>query len=160
MRFILIKPTDCREQDIRAFHDLVLKGKQVNPKGLEERIRNAHLLAFCYDGETPVATMGLKNPGKKYKEKIFGKAGISKDNEKYIFEIGWEFTDESHRRKGISQTMMKMLLDASGNTPIFATAIAPQCPVRTMLINNGFEPVGQTYRNTNDGHLLQILCLH
>jgi len=89
-----LPPADCSKDKFDSFLKLVEKGEEVISSKLEDRIKNAKLLAFCHDGEQLVGVGAIKNPAKTYKEKTFKKAGHQGEEGKFKYELGYIFVEK------------------------------------------------------------------
>ena len=150
------EPSECSKEEIENFYQLVLKGGQVEVSGLGNRIKRAKLLAFHYEENTLVGIAALKQSNQTYKKKVFRKAGVSEDSDKYNLEVGWAFTMCEYRGKGICSSLVQKIVDASGSANIFATTTTDNLQMQRILTKNGFEKVGERYRGRTNEYCLQL----
>ena len=116
MSFDLIekRPADCTDSELRAFCDLVKLGDEVDPHGLEGRVRSAWLLAFgSVDGRL-AAVAGIKRPNENYRAGVFQKSGSKLAPKDFPVELGWLMVDEQFRRKGYGRRVTDGLLGSLG----------------------------------------------
>jgi predicted GNAT family N-acyltransferase len=144
------EPVECSENEIREFHELVIKGEKVNPVGLLNRIKNCELLAFCYFEDELVGVSSIKKPNVNYVEDIIYKTRIDRNPAELKFEIGYSVTEPKVRQNGISRELKKYLLEKmkSRNGIIFSTTAIKSS--QNFLEENGFEKKGNAYDGEND----------
>ena len=82
-------PSECTDEQIGAFCDLVRKGDEVVSEGLEGRVRRAWLLAFGSADGSLVAVAGIKRPDPGYRAKVFDKSGTKLNPRDFVVELGW-----------------------------------------------------------------------
>ena len=148
--FYAKQPQQCNNIELKTFYDLVVKGGKVLIDGLEDRILNCELLAFCEDHDTIIGVSAIKKPSKNYREGIIVKAKISRKWSELIFEIGYSFTEPECRRKGISSTLKSLLLNemTARQGILFSTTAIESS--QKFLIDNGFKNLGEPYDGDND----------
>lgn len=148
--------SNCNKQEIENFHQLVLNGGQVEVSGLRNRIRRAKLLAFHYEKNTLVAITALKRPNETYKKDVFRKAGVSEESDKYNLEVGWAFTVEEYRGKGICSGLVQKIVNKSKSEAIFATTKKHNLQMHRILKKNGFQKIGKPFRGRTNGYYLEL----
>lgn len=141
-------PDKCDQQQLKVFYDIVVEGGQVMVSGLEDRIKAADILSFCENENEIVGVASIKKPNKSYKKDIFRKANVEKLADNYTFEIGYAVTKEAHRRKGISEQLIKTLIGNSTSKSFFATT--KNVCMRKLLEKIGFAQLGDNYKNDKD----------
>jgi len=148
------KPCDCSMIQLHHFYLLLRKGNKVSPVDLPLKILNTAFLAFCYNGKKLVGISAIKRPGPSYLEEVYKKAGIITDINKPFLEIGYSFTRESVRKKGISSTLKRMLLKkiSDHHGIIFSTTATPSS--QRFLVANGFQAKGSPYQGNFDNHII------
>jgi hypothetical protein len=152
-KYYFKKPLESTDFEIEKFHELVLKGGKVKEQGLKVRISNCELLAFCSVNDVIIAVSAIKRPVKSYVKKINVKAELNKDYKELKFEIGYSFTEENFRRKGINGDLKLLLLNSIKNVIgiIFSTTAIPNS--QKFLENNGFVNIGIPYDGKNDRNI-------
>lgn len=148
--FYTKQPQQCTNKELKIFYNLVVKGGKVRIDGLEYRIFNGELLAFCKDGDTIVGVSAIKKPSKLYREVVVAKTKITRKWSELTFEIGYSYTEIDYRCKGISSELKRRLLAemATRKGIVFSTsAIASS---QRFLNENGFKHVGEPYNGEND----------
>lgn len=148
MNYKLLPPDKCDQDKLKVFHDIVVEGGQVMTEGLEDRIKGADFIAFCESENEVVGVASIKNPDSGYKKDTFRKANVEKLADNYAFEIGYAVTKETHRRKGISEQLIKSLMDNSTSKSFYATT--KNDGMRKLLEKIGFEKLGDNYTNNKN----------
>ncbi len=120
---------------------------------LENRIKGADFLSFCESENELVGVASIKNPDNAYKKDTFRKANVEELSDNYNFEIGYAVTKESHRRKGISEQLIKSLIKNSNSKSFYATTKNDGMPRLLEII--GFAKLGDNYLN-NDNETLTL----
>ena len=138
-------PSRCNDKELQNFHCLVLEGEQVQAAGLKDGIRKAVLLAFYYEEDTLVGIAALKRPHQAHKEEVIRKAGVFEKRDEFDLELGWAFTLEKYRGKGICSCLVRKLLEAHGSKNLFATTRKDNVQMQKILKQNGFRRVGKSY---------------
>lgn len=154
------KPSECSEEEIENFYQLVIEGDQVDIYGLRDRIKRAALLAFHYEGSTLAGIVAVKRPYEVYKEKVFQKAGVSQKTNEYNLEMGWAFTISEYREKNICSGLTRKLVSEFKSQNIFATVRTDNLATQKILARNGFEKIGEPYPGRQNKHKVQLLALH
>jgi RimJ/RimL family protein N-acetyltransferase len=150
MNFIVRHPVDCTPGELAQFHALVIKGGQVSEEGLYDRIEGAHSLGFCYDGPKLVGVAALKRPAEEHKQEVFNRASVA-NPEDFTIEIGWAFTEVSHRRRGIATCLFTLLLCQTAGQ-VYATTRTNNEICKRILGRCGFNVSGEPF----DGCTSQI----
>jgi hypothetical protein len=152
--FEIKRPYDCSMTQLHHFYLLLRQGNKVSPVDLPLKIFNAAFLGFCYNGKKLVGISAVKRPCPSYLEEVYKKAGIIAGIEKPFLEIGYSFTRESVRQKGISSTLKRMLLKkiSDHHGIIFSTTATPSS--QRFLVANGFRAKGNPYQGNFDNHII------
>lgn len=148
----ILKPSECSLEEIQAFHDLVLKGRQVNPDTLMDTIKNCALLGFIYNEDSIISIASIKNPNDGYKRKIFRSAKVEELANEITYEVGHAYTVPEHRKKGHHFALLNALIEHLPNERFYATTKNQEVP--SLLLKAGFEQVGSPYKNKNGETLL------
>ncbi|MCS4238295.1 putative GNAT family N-acyltransferase [Myroides gitamensis] len=151
---LLVKePINCSKEELELFYNKVVKGGKVELVGLQERIKNCELLGFCYYNKELIGISAIKIPNNSYKLRIIEKSKINRIADELTFEIGYSFTEEEHRRKGLSKRIKFNLLEhlKSRKGIVFSTTAIGSS--QNFLIENGFKNYGKSYDGTNDKNL-------
>lgn len=147
-------PNECSEQELNNFYIEVKKGGKVKLQGIQNRIKNCELLAFCYIENKLVGVSSIKKPNSNYVDKIIRKSKIERKVEDLNFEIGYSFTGIEFRRNGISQKLKEELLKKmeSRKGIIFSTTAIKSS--QNFLEQNGFKKYGYPYDGENDKEII------
>src|SRR5262245_38790947 len=107
----IFTPSDCTEQALADFEELVVEGGAVSPQGLTERIRDASrlLLLRASDGQL-VGVGALKHSRPSYRQKVFTDAQATVVADEYPVELGWIVVAKSHQGRRLSTRMVGELL--------------------------------------------------
>ena len=148
--FVVKAPSNCTRDEIKDFTTLAIKGGEVIRNGLEERIDRAHLLGFCYDGETLIGIAALKKPNEGYRDDVFAKAASPCNAESFDKEIGWAFTDDRYRGQGVCSTLLHDLMKDFAHRNVFATSRSTNKGIHRILGRLGFVQSGNAYPGRNE----------
>jgi len=152
--FEIKRPTDCSITQLHHFYMMVRKGNKVSPIDLPLKIFSAEFLAFCYSGKKLVGISAIKRPSVAYLEEVHKKAGITTGIDQHFIEVGYSFTRESVRKKGISSTLKRMLFKKiSFHQGIIFSTTATASSQR-FLMANGFKPKGFPYQGNFDNNII------
>lgn len=148
--YYIKKPKDCNESEIDKFYELVIKGRKVPKERLRDRIVNCNLLGFCSVGNQIIAISSIKQPQKSYVKKVILNAQLKRHWQDLKFEIGYSFTEENYRRKGINAKIKKLLLEKMKDVGgiIFSTTAIQSS--QNFLSEHGFLNIGLPYDGKND----------
>ena len=154
--FEIKKPAECSIAEIHHFYLKLRKGNKVSPVNLHEKIFAAEYLGFCYQGGILIGISGIKKPTISYLEIVYKKAGIIRNNEETTLEIGYSFTEEGFRQRGISTKLRTMLLRKINQHKgiIFSTTATPSS--QRFLKANGFNPCGFPYQGMFDDNIVYL----
>ncbi len=153
-RYIIKKPDSCLDNEIKMFHELVLRGSKVKSKGLSGRILNCKFLAFCYDSNNEIiAISSIKRPLRSYVEKVIKKANLNRSPENLQYELGYSFTVLEHRKKGVNGTLKSHLLDAINDEDCLIFSTTAINSSQTFLKNHGFVCHGNPFDGENDNNI-------
>lgn len=145
------KPSECTEEELKSFEDLVLSGEQVDPNGLQNRIKNCSLLGFYYsDDKELIGISAIKEKEKASVERIKSKAKIT-DKEIPTIELGYSVTKIEFRGNGINKELNDALLKDVQDKKIYATT--DNDTMRKYLISKGFRKKGESFQGTYNENL-------
>ncbi|MFW0717528.1 hypothetical protein [Pedobacter sp. N23S346] len=121
---------------------------------LFQKIYNCEFLGFCYLGKRLVGISAIKRPSRFYVKQIQLKAGIERNANDFIFEVGYSFTEADVRRVGISSTLKGMLQDKimHYHGMIFSTTATPSS--QRYLKSKGFSACGSPYQGNFDSNII------
>ncbi|WP_299180150.1 hypothetical protein [uncultured Aquimarina sp.] len=147
MNITILTPEKCTKLEIELFYECVLKGKQVNKNGLKNRIIQSELLGFCYVKNKLVSVSSIKNPNNNYKKRIFEKAMMPELAKEHPYELGYAYTIDEFRGKGLNFNINKKLLSALEDSAVYATSHNKK--MIESLLKLGFNPIGKVYNGDN-----------
>jgi len=148
-------PLECSNSDLATFESLVRKGDEVDPVGLQQRIRAAaHVALISTDAGQVIGIAALKRRAAEYRQKIFTRAGTGLAPTEGELELGWIFIEEEYRRKGLSRMLVEALLNAAGNLDVYATTREENIAMRRTLASFRFDPTGEPYASKNGDYAL------
>lgn len=142
----LAVPSACSAAELADFARLVRQGFRGSDDTLEARIRGARCLAFHRADDGALAGIaGLKAPGLRYREEVFGKAGVRVDPAGHELELGWAYVVPAHRGRGVGSGLCRRLLARVPGAGVFATTRPDNLPMIRILRALGFERFGRPY---------------
>ncbi|WP_406826527.1 hypothetical protein [Pedobacter sp. KACC 23697] len=152
--FEIKRPCDCTMIQLHHFYLLLRKGNKVSPVDLPLKIFNAAFLAFCYHDKKPVGISAIKRPTLAYLQQVYHKAGIITAIDQPFLEIGYSFTQESVRKKGISSTLKRLLLKKISDHHGMLFATTATASSQRFLKANGFQAKGNPYQGIFDHNII------
>lgn len=156
MEPIIKSPEECTNKELQQFVDLVCKGGEVESNGLRARVENAYKLIFIYLEEDCIAVGALKRPNNAYKARVFEKAGVPGYEDKHSFEIGYLYTIEAFRGKGLAGKIMSSIDLISSGDLCFATTREDNAAMHYLFNKFGYNRLGNFYKSNRGGHLLGL----
>lgn len=147
------KPSECTIFEIDNFYKLVLKGGKVKKEGLKERILNCELLAFYMINGIIIAISAIKKPTETYTKDVIQKAKLKRDYKDLKFEIGYSFTEENYRKKGLSSELKSLLLDSIKNAKGILFSTTAISSSQKFLEKQGFVNFGIPFDGKNDTNI-------
>jgi len=132
---------------LAAFHALVVQGDEVDPNGLEGRIKKASTLAFGLCNGVLVAVAAVKRQELGYRRDTFKNAGISELTANYPCEFGWAFVTPEYRGKKFSIALVEKSLSSLKAENVYATTKTSNAQMHSVLGKFGFAPAGQPWRS-------------
>jgi len=157
MRYVIKKPKECSEQELKDFYDFIVRGGEVNPGGLENRIKKAYLLGFCYNKNELVSISALKQANVLYRDRVFKSSRLSGNlAHEYTIESGWYFTKPDYRRQGISLHLLQEMLRSADEEKIFATVRTENKAARSLVKKEGFKQAGIPFKSSRGDYFLQL----
>jgi len=153
LQYIVKTPKESTEEELKDFYDLIVAGGNFTGD-LMDRIKDAKLLGFIYEGGELVGTRGIKRPKDSYKNKVFDKAGVSELAREYKYETGYAYTSPKMRKKGLYGKMASHMFKFL-KFPTFATT--QHKTVINLLKKYGFEQLGEPYKSEIGEHKLILM---
>ena len=155
MEIIVKLSNECSDQEINEFIQLVNQGGEVDPEGLEERVRRAKNLFFLKDPSL-VAVSALKCFYQEYKNSIFEKAGCSDIASSYRLETGWMYAKPESRGKGFGRALLEAMISQLEDESCYTTVRSNNAVMHHMLDSHGFNRVGTEYPSSRVGHKIVL----
>ena len=146
----------CTDAEIAAFCELVRKGDEVDPDGLEGRVRRARLLSFGTSEGALVAVAGIKNPYTGYRAGVFDKSRSELSPLDFGAELGWVMVDETARRRGYGRYVLDAVLKSLKGGWIYTTSRAANKPMHALLVAHGFALEGRPWRSSRGSYDLVL----
>jgi predicted GNAT family N-acyltransferase len=129
-----------------AFVALLKKQNKVKNPNVE-RIKTCKLLCVCKCDGAIVAIGAIKQ--KTESDFLSEKSDLPTLKSDFSWELGYCFTEEEWRGKGISTSIVKLLLREVGNENLMAsTEMHPTNPMIRILTSNGFSVHGKPWRSS------------
>lgn len=147
MNLVAKAPGKCSDEEIQAFCELVRKGDEVDPNGLEGRVRGARMLFFGSSNGSLIAVGGIKFPDEGYRAGVFRKSKSGLKAVDFGVELGWLMVDESVRRRGYGRQTMDEVVAAIDNERVYATSRATNEPMHALLGVYRFDQAGKPWRS-------------
>ena len=148
-------PADCTIEEIGAFCDLVRKGNEVEPDGLEGRVRRAWILAFGRVDKLLAAVAAIKRPNPGYRAGVFSKSESGLKPEEFVVELGWVMVDEGFRRRGFGRRVMDSLIGSLGQN-VYTTSRSTNSDMHGLLTAYGFKRAGKAWRSDRGAYDLVL----
>ena len=135
---------------------MVHRGGEVYPRHLLSAIHDAEALAFYYTGQKLISVAALKRPDENYKNKVFKKSESGLNPEDYNYELGWLYTADEGRGKGVGNKIIAEILKNAGGEKIFATIRAENTQANKILEKFAFKPSGHPYNSQRGDYSLML----
>lgn len=129
-------------QDHRLAVSNFLKKQGKIQGNLMTKADRCKLICFAKHNNFYVGMRAIKPATKSVFKK--DKANVPHLAKYFDWESGYSYVNKAYRRKGISSTIMKRLLVYFGKGNLMATTQVGN-PVIKILINNGFEQIGESW---------------
>lgn len=136
------------EQEFEQAYNLILKGGEVEPNSLRVRLQNAALIGFIDDRGKIVSVAVIKNPDEEYRNGVFKKAYSKEQPDEYRYELGYVFTEEAFRRKGLARRLCKHLCYYFLSYKLYATTLVENTGMQAILLDNYFSVSGSDYESS------------
>jgi len=149
------RPEECLPRELNDFKAVVLAGRQVQKKGLDQLIQAAECLGFGFAEEVLASVGAIKKPRSRYRNDVFRKAGSSDDPDAFTLEFGWAHTLPEYEGQRLSSGIADTLLQGV-TQPIFATTGETNESMKRILIKRGFHVSGQPYAGRTEKKLLFV----
>ena len=119
---------------------------EVEPKGLETRLRATNKFAIVLHEDAVAGRGALKSPLDSYRKKVFDKSKAKLAAADYPIELGYIAVSGKMRSQGIGPAITKSLLENLVDQQVYATTKSTNRKMQTILLRNGFICVGEAYK--------------
>ena len=138
-------PADCTHTELEDFISLALAGDEVDPNGIEARVRRAFRLTFLHEKLCLVGIAALKRPHVIYRNYITSSTDTPLSSITYPYELGWVYILPSARGKKYSRLVAQAAIENAAGHGIFATCRAENESMHRTLNRLGFLMAGNTF---------------
>jgi RimJ/RimL family protein N-acetyltransferase len=97
--------------------------------------------------------VAIKRPTANHLLEVFRKANEGAMPGNFSLELGWAYTVDSYRGKGICNELVQAILKVETEN-LFATTRCDNLPMQKILNKNGFKVIGKPYESDGDYSLL------
>lgn len=139
-------PNDWTEEEKVAFEKLVVKGGEIDPHGLANRIELAYRLVLAFEGDELVGVGALKNPH-GHRDTVAKSSKAPMSAEEFPLELGWLYVEEKARRGGLGSAIVAKLM-SNVSVGVYATSHTTNIPMHSVLMRHGFVRCGKDYPST------------
>jgi len=156
---IIKKPEECTKSEIKNFLKLAVKIGQNTEESLQQKIKNALQLGFCYKKDKLVGIAAIKQPPDYWRKYIFGNAWSIGYAHNFRLELGFAYTKSEYRKTGICSKLTKDIVFCIGSKDIFATCKIDNMDIQNILKNFNFQKIGKPIMGTIyncDGYYIQL----
>lgn len=137
------RPNELTPAEKAAFIAFVGAAGEVNRALLPGLVDNAVALVFMLSDDRLVGTAAIKTPLPAHHVVEFIKANAEADAAYYPVELGWVVVHPDWRGRGHARTLVREAVKRADDHGIYATTKTTQ--MLSILQENGFEPVGDSY---------------
>lgn len=156
MEFNIKTPQDCRPQELAEFARLVAEGGQVALKDLEANIKKSLYLGFVTQKGELIGIAAIKQPPFEKRKIVFAAAQTNSDPNGVELELGYFFTVENHRGKGVNHTLVVELLKRIGDKPVFSMTRQDNATAKKLLLKFGFHFQGIPFPSSRGNYALEL----
>ena len=150
-------PGECTKDELDMFIELVKKGEEINLDTLPNLVKRAQLLAFSYDESNTLLSVGaIKQPNTTHRNGVFNKAKSQLNFNQFDIELGWIYTEEKFRGRGIGKKIVRELLGKINDNKIYATTRTDNNVMKNILKNFQFHESGEEYKSSRGKHSLVL----
>lgn len=148
--------SDLSNYELTQITDLILKGDEVNPETLTDRLSESTLIAFFEDNNKIVATATIKKPLDSYKTKVFTNSKSNLSINDYSFELGYVMVDENCREGKLASRLCRELSKIFLSENLFATTRTDNLRMQSILRKNYYTEIGVQYPTRNNKGFLKL----
>lgn len=150
------KYIELTSQEIKQIESLIIKGGEVDSKTLSERLSNTERISFFKENDKIISTASIKTPTDNYKTKTFIKSKTIRNNEDFLFELGYVSTDENFQGKKLASKLCDKLCKLYSNHNIFSTTRIDNESMKSILAKNNFKETGKEFPNKEKSNFLKL----
>lgn len=141
---------------MRQITNLILKGDEVNPQTLPNRLSESALIAFIVDNDIIIATATIKKPLDSYKKKVFANSKSNLSITDFPFELGYVMVDENRREGKLASQLCRELSKIFLSQNLFATTRTDNLRMQSILRKNYYTEIGIQYPNRTNTAFLKL----
>lgn len=142
--------------EIKQIENLIIKGGEVDPKTLPDRLSNTERISFFKVNNEIISTASIKIPTDSYKTKTFTKSKSSRNNEDFLFELGYVSTDKNFRGEKLASKLCDKLCELYSDHHIFSTTRIDNEYMKSILSKNNFNETGIAFHNKDKSNFLKL----
>jgi GNAT superfamily N-acetyltransferase len=148
---------ECTQDELAAFVTVAAKGEEVERADIERGAQRAAFLLWRAENGEPYAVAALKSPFNSYKERVFRKAGVPEEHEKYVLELGYIYVEKSRRRNGHGPALVQRAMELCKQQGVYATTRADNKRMHEILTEHGFSSLGSAYKSERSESTARLL---
>lgn len=156
MKLFIKKHSELSSTEIKDVENLIIKGGEVNPKTLSERLSNAELISFFKENDEIISTASIKKPTDNYKENTFTKSKSARNHEDFQFELGYVSTDINFQGQKLASRLCDKLCELYSDYSIFSTTRIDNESMKSILSKNNFKETGKEFPNKEKSNFLKL----
>lgn len=154
----VVKPHALTGEEFTAVRALILDGAEVDGIRLSDYVKSSHRIALIVR-EGQVACVGaIKAARSNYIQSIARKSGYALEAENCGGEFGYVVTKAAFRKQGLANALSAALLASFGG-PLYATTRDDNPGIHRILLEQGFQHVGEKWRSVEHPNSLLMLWL-
>lgn len=145
LQYKIIERENLANEDKKIFAELLKKQGKVKGN-LLLKAEKCKEICIAYLGNIPIAIGGIKKKTSTDFDKE--KADLSELEKDFDWELGYIFTEKNFNGKGISSSIVKLLLQKNTNINLMAsTEISENPAMVSILKKNGFSQKGKSWKS-------------
>lgn len=154
LQYSLVYNKDLTENDKNNFGKLLKEQGKVQGNCLKKAER-CKFIIIVYDSGIPVAIGAIKP--KTLSDFQLNKANVKNISTMFNWELGYIYTKTTHTGNKIASTIVSKLIEEYGNENLMAsTEITENPSMVKILINHGFQQIGNTWKSSIHGNSLGL----
>jgi hypothetical protein len=156
MEDFIKKYAELTSKEIKQIENLIIKGCEVDSKTLPERLSNTERISFFKENDEVISTASIKKPTDNYKTKIFIKSRTNRNNNDFLFELGYVSTDKNFQERKLASKLCYKLCKLYSNHSIFSTTRVDNESMKSILAKNNFKETGIEFPNKEKSNFLKL----